>query len=76
MSVQFDRVSFTFGQSPIMAELSVALPDVGLVGVSGPSGCGKTTFLHLLAGLIRPQSGQIRINSRKDRKSTRLNSSH
>ncbi len=31
------------------------------MAVIGPSGCGKTTLLHLLAGLIRPRSGVIRI---------------
>jgi len=30
--------------------------------VLGPSGCGKTTLLYLLAGLIRPNSGTIRID--------------
>lgn len=34
------------------------------MAVIGPSGCGKTTFLHLLAGLIRPRSGEIRILDR------------
>jgi len=29
--------------------------------LEGPSGCGKTTFLHLLAGLLPPQKGQIKI---------------
>lgn len=27
--------------------------------IMGPSGCGKTTFLHLIAGLLRPDSGEI-----------------
>lgn len=30
--------------------------------VMGPSGCGKTTLLHLLAGLLKPDSGTITIN--------------
>jgi len=29
------------------------------LAVLGPSGCGKTTLLHLLAGLLRPQAGQV-----------------
>ena len=32
--------------------------------VVGPSGCGKTTLLRLIAGLERPDSGQIRIDGR------------
>lgn len=59
MSIQCDRITFAFKQNPIIAELSLVLPDTGIVGISGPSGCGKTTLLHLLAGLISPQSGQI-----------------
>ncbi len=31
------------------------------MAVIGPSGCGKTTFLHLLAGLLKPSSGTIRV---------------
>ena len=29
------------------------------VAVIGPSGCGKTTFMHLLAGLLKPDAGSI-----------------
>ena len=30
--------------------------------ITGPSGCGKTTLLRLLAGIERPQTGQITVN--------------
>lgn len=32
------------------------------VVVVGPSGCGKTTLLHIIAGILRPTSGQVLIN--------------
>ncbi len=33
----------------------------GVIALFGPSGCGKTTLLHLIAGLLRPDSGVVRI---------------
>jgi len=37
--------------------------DVGIHAIFGPSGAGKTTLLRALAGLIRPETGHIKLNS-------------
>ena len=43
-------------------DISLTLEDGELVALVGPSGSGKTTMLALLAGLLRPDSGEVRID--------------
>jgi multiple sugar transport system ATP-binding protein len=40
--------------------LNLAIPDGQTMVILGPSGCGKTTLLKIIAGLIRPDAGQVR----------------
>ncbi|WP_329137505.1 ABC transporter ATP-binding protein [Streptomyces sp. NBC_01476] len=44
--------------------IDLDIPEGKLVTLLGPSGCGKTTTLRLIAGLERPDAGQIRIGNR------------
>ncbi|AEO08648.1 ABC transporter ATP-binding protein of lipoprotein export ABC transporter [Buchnera aphidicola str. Ak (Acyrthosiphon kondoi)] len=52
---------FTFN---ILKNISFELQKGDIVGIIGKSGSGKTTFLHLLAGLDTPTSGDILFNNR------------
>lgn len=52
------------GKAPIFSGLSWAARRGERWAVIGPSGCGKTTLLLLLAGLLRPAGGGIRIDGR------------
>ena len=53
--------------------LSLALPQGEFAGVIGPNGSGKTTLLRLLAGLLRPSSGDVLLQgARLDTLSPRL----
>jgi ABC-type sugar transport system ATPase subunit len=40
--------------------LSLTIPDGKTIVILGPSGCGKTTLLRIIAGLIQPDSGEVR----------------
>ena len=43
-------------------EISFTAPDGCITGLLGPNGAGKTTTLRMLAGLITPQSGRMRVD--------------
>jgi NitT/TauT family transport system ATP-binding protein len=59
-------VSFTYGQgalaTPAIERLGLEVGSGEIVGLVGPSGCGKTTILKLVAGLLRPDAGQVLVN--------------
>lgn len=63
MSVEFDCVSFAYpGTSrTVISELSLTLPQASSAAVIGPSGSGKSTLLALAGGLLRPDSGTVRV---------------
>lgn len=53
------RLHLSFGEKAILRDFSLDVPGQGITALSGPSGCGKTTLLRCVAGLQRPDSGQI-----------------
>ncbi len=54
------NVSHVFGdKQKVLTNLSFSLPAGGFTALVGPSGVGKSTLVRLLAGLLRPSSGQI-----------------
>jgi energy-dependent translational throttle protein EttA len=50
-----------FGERLLIENLSFSLPAGGIVGIIGPNGAGKTTLFRMLAGMDKPDSGEIRL---------------
>lgn len=57
--LELSHVQVLFGQKPVLQNLSLTLKAGQRLGVLGPSGEGKSTLLRLVAGLIKPDSGQL-----------------
>ena len=49
---------------PAVDRISLAVPEGKMYTLLGPSGCGKTTTLRCVAGLERPEEGEIKIGDR------------
>jgi len=61
--VEYDGVTKRFGTTvTAIRDLTLKVDDGELLVLLGPSGCGKTTALRLLAGLEKPDAGDIRID--------------
>jgi ABC-2 type transport system ATP-binding protein len=59
-AIALERVSRWYGNVVAVNDISFALAP-GITGLLGPNGAGKTTLLHMLAGLLKPSSGTVRI---------------
>ena len=61
MSIQVKNLTFSYDESPLVENLSfiVEANQIGLI--SGESGIGKSTLFNVIAGLISPQKGTIKL---------------
>jgi ATP-binding cassette, subfamily B, bacterial MsbA len=65
--ITFDRVSFAYGDTDVLRNLSFEVHAGELIGVAGPSGAGKSTLLNLIVRFHDPSSGVVRYDGRDAR---------
>ncbi|WNG89837.1 sn-glycerol-3-phosphate ABC transporter ATP-binding protein UgpC [Mycobacterium sp. ITM-2016-00317] len=63
-TVRFSGVNKAYGNTSVVSDLDLELPDGSFTVLVGPSGCGKSTSLRMLAGLETVTSGTITIGDR------------
>jgi branched-chain amino acid transport system ATP-binding protein len=57
--LELRRVTHKFGGLQALTDVSLTLPEGGLLGLIGPNGAGKTTVFNLVSGVYRPLAGKI-----------------
>src|SRR5688500_11266886 len=63
MSIALEKITKRYGSGvPAVENVSFKVDDGQLVALLGPSGSGKSTILRMIAGLLQPDSGQIRMH--------------
>ena len=72
--VAFDKVSLAFDDNVVLRDISFSVERGRLKVLLGASGAGKTVILKLIPGLLKPDSGTIRINGERIDNRQRSNS--
>ena len=62
--LSLNTISKRFGETPAVADVSIAVERGEFFGLLGPSGCGKTTTLRVIAGLESPDTGSVEFDGR------------
>ena len=61
--ISFENISLSYGNRLILDNINFKINEGEIFGMLGPNGVGKSTIFNLITGLIKPDSGQIKINN-------------
>lgn len=62
MPIEIKDISFSYDNDKFINNLNLNIENGEMLGIMGNTGCGKSTLVQLIAGLIKPDNGQIIID--------------
>src|SRR5262245_37353459 len=63
--LSLETVSFDYGSRSVIETVSFDVRLGEFLAIVGPNGCGKSTALKLMAGLLAPSSGEVRLKGKR-----------
>ena len=62
--VEIKDVNFSYDVRPVLKGINMTVPRGKIVAIMGLSGCGKTTILRMIAGVLKPKTGTVKVAGR------------
>jgi len=62
LSIQLENISFSYGQRPVLRNISFCAEYGQILSVLGPNGAGKSTLFRCMLGLLTPSAGAISLD--------------
>lgn len=62
--IEVRGIAKSFGKLPVLSNVSFQIPEGEVVGLAGSNGAGKSVLTQIMAGLIEPDQGDMRIDGR------------
>ncbi len=63
--ISFEKAGLSYGEKPVLRNVTLRVQPGEHAALLGPSGCGKSSLLNLAAGLLRPTEGTVTVNARR-----------
>ncbi|MFA6548235.1 MAG: metal ABC transporter ATP-binding protein [Candidatus Magasanikbacteria bacterium] len=63
--IEVENVSFSYGDVEVLKNITLDIHQGDYISLIGPNGGGKTTLLKIMLGLIKPESGNVRLFGKK-----------
>jgi zinc transport system ATP-binding protein len=60
-AIDVEGVEFSYGSSPVLEDVEIAIPEGDFACAVGPNGGGKTTLLKIILGLLHPDKGRVQV---------------
>jgi ATP-binding cassette, subfamily B, multidrug efflux pump len=65
--IEFRHLNFSYGDTPVLKDISLHIPEGSTLAIVGPTGCGKSTLVNLISRIYEAPEGTLFIDGRSVR---------
>jgi ATP-binding cassette subfamily B protein len=62
--IEFRHLNFSYGETPVLKDISLSIPAGSTLAIVGPTGCGKSTLVNLISRIYDAPEGTLLIDGR------------